>query len=149
MYIHYKREKNQIQNKKNEIQRKTHTVPIEQKEEHKNDGFTLVELICVVALISILMAAAVPSYRKIQDKAAMKVAVSNAQAAYTMAFADSNLYMDMEGIEEETEEREGVTILENEDGEVIGAIWEGVLNGEIYRATYEAGKEPTVEVLPR
>ena len=41
------------------------------------DGFTLIELICVIAILGILVALAVPSYRGLQDKSASQVAISN------------------------------------------------------------------------
>lgn len=44
------------------------------------DGFTLIELICVIAILGILVALAVPSYRGLQDKSASQVAISNARS---------------------------------------------------------------------
>ena len=38
------------------------------------------ELICVIAILGILVAIAVPSYRGIQDKSAEQVAISNARS---------------------------------------------------------------------
>ena len=42
-----------------------------EREKHREqEGFTLVELICVIAIMGILMAVAVPSYSCIQEKSA-------------------------------------------------------------------------------
>ena len=39
----------------------------EDRKRHGRAGFTLVELICVIAILGILVAVAVPSYRKVQN----------------------------------------------------------------------------------
>ena len=45
-----------------------------------NGGFTLVELICVIAIMAILIAVAVPSYQNMQNKSAEQVAMANARS---------------------------------------------------------------------
>ena len=47
-------------------------------------GFTLIELVCVIAILGILIAVAVPSYQSIQDQSARQVALSNARTNYSM-----------------------------------------------------------------
>ena len=54
------------------------------KGKNRTKGFTLVELICVIAILGILVAIAVLSYRGIQDKSAEQVAISNARSNYTL-----------------------------------------------------------------
>ena len=49
--------------------------------------------------------------------------------------------------EAEGESQDGVTILEGRNGEIEGAVWEGVIYGKYYKATYRLGEEPTVEVV--
>lgn len=48
-----------------------------------NGGFTLVELICVIAIMAILIAVAVPSYQNMQNKSAEQVAMANARSEYS------------------------------------------------------------------
>lgn len=55
------------------------------------DGFTLIELICVIAILGILVALAVPSYRGLQDKSASQVAISNARSNYTLGKAQQDM----------------------------------------------------------
>jgi len=54
----------------------------ELRKENKK-GFTLIELIVVIAILAILMALAVPQYNGLRKKAAKQVADANARTAYT------------------------------------------------------------------
>lgn len=61
----------------------------------KQDGFTLVELMVVVAIIGLLSAVAIPNFRKYQAKAKMseaKLQLSSVYTAETAFFTDFNIY---------------------------------------------------------
>lgn len=95
-------------------------------------GFTLVELICVIAIMGILVAIAVPSYQGIQDKSAQQVAISNARSNYTLGKAQQDM-VDA-GVMKESE-----TTDYNYDKEADSAYWEGEVNGKVYKAVYPGG----------
>lgn len=61
----------------------------------RQDGFTLVELMVVVAIIGLLSAVAVPNFKKYQAKAKVSEAKLQLSAAYTAQqafFSDYNMY---------------------------------------------------------
>lgn len=61
----------------------------------RQDGFTLVELMVVVAIIGLLSAVAVPNFKKYQAKAKVSEAKLQLSAAYTAEqafFSDYNMY---------------------------------------------------------
>lgn len=61
----------------------------------KQDGFTLVELMVVVAIIGLLSAVAIPNFKKYQAKAKMseaKLQLSSVYTAETAFFTDFNIY---------------------------------------------------------
>lgn len=61
----------------------------------RQDGFTLVELMVVVAIIGLLSAVAIPNFRKYQAKAKMseaKLQLSSVYTAETAFFSDYNIY---------------------------------------------------------
>ncbi len=61
----------------------------------RQDGFTLVELMVVVAIIGLLSAVAIPNFRKYQAKSKMseaKLQLSSIYTAETAFFSDFNMY---------------------------------------------------------
>lgn len=66
-----------------------------------NKGFTLIELMIVVAIIGILAAIAIPNFLKYQAKAKTSEAQANLKGIFTSEtsyFADTNLYGTLVGI---------------------------------------------------
>lgn len=95
------------------------------------DGFTLVELICVIAILGILVALAVPSYQGLQDKSARQVAITNARSNYTLGKAQQDM-LDAGVIKMSETKEYHYTRNEDEDS----AYWEGEINGKTYKAVY-------------
>lgn len=95
----------------------------------RTEGFTLVELICVIAILGILVAIAVPSYKGIQDKSAKQVAISNARSNYTLGKAQQDM-VDAGVMDPSETEDYGY------DREESKATWEGTINGKTYKAVY-------------
>ena len=86
-----------------------------------NGGFTLVELICVIAIMAILIAVAVPSYQ---------VAMANARSEYSAGKAQQAL-VDAQVLKpDETESYDYDPISDT-------ATWEGEINGKTYTATFD------------
>lgn len=104
------------------------TVRIKGKNARK-EGFTLVELICVIAILGILVALAVPSYQGLQDKSARQVAISNARSNYTLGKAQQDM-VDA-GVMKQSE-----TVDYHYDKDNNSATWEGNINGKDYKAVY-------------
>ena len=54
--------------------------PMKRLEKKNKEGFTLIELVIVIALLAILMTLAVPAYKNLQEQARQNVADANARS---------------------------------------------------------------------
>ena len=98
--------------------------------EFNSGGFTLIELVCVIAILAILTAVAVPSYQALRDRSAREVAVGNARSEYT--FGKSQYTMVEAGLLEEEEMEDSAY-----DPDTDTATWEGEINGKVYIGIYD------------
>lgn len=105
------------------------SIRMEKGKKKGTKGFTLVELICVIAILGILVAIAVPSYRGIQDKSAEQVAISNARSNYTLGKSQQDM-IDA-GVMKSSDAKEY-----NYNKDTDSAYWEGEVNGKTYKAVY-------------
>lgn len=102
----------------------------------KKKGFTLVELVCVVALLAILAAVIIPAYGNVQNAAAQRVADSNARTAYSIGRANDAIAAVSGESAAETEAMiEGGTYETDSRGNGIGR-WSGEINGGVYSGEY-------------
>ena len=101
----------------------------EREKYREQEGFTLVELICVIAIMGILMAVAVPSYSCIQEKSAKQVAISNARANYMQGKAQQEMVDAGVLADSETEAY-------HYDASEDKATWEGEIGKKSYKAEY-------------
>ncbi len=105
------------------MKRAEHKKPMGQK------GFTLIELVCVIAILAMLTAVAVPSYQSLKDRSAREVAIANARSEYT--FGKTQYTMIEAGLLDEDEAEDS-----SYDPDTDTATWEGEINGKVYIGTY-------------
>ena len=100
----------------------------------KKKGFTIVELVIVIAVIAILAAVAIPTFSNVITKAKESKALQEATNAYKEVLADALADDGVVG-EKDIKAKNGYTFTMNADGTLV----DGTFDGNGYTFTVEKG----------
>ena len=106
---------------------------------NKKKGFTLIELIVVIAILAIIDALAIPSFNGVREDAAKNVASANARSAYTAGMAAEALATSDAEIDTKFAELTADLPGSSWAKDTNTATWSGTINGATWTATYSDG----------